>query len=90
MYQKCPICNGSGKIGMMSTTAIENCRVCNGEGVISALTGKPPKSGEAKKQESEVNRPETEKGDSKTWLDKETEKALEKIKDDFKAFEENF
>ena len=80
MYQKCPICNGSGKTGMMSTTAIENCRVCSGEGIISELTGKPPKNGEAKKQEVEVNRPETEKGDSKTQYVKLMEEAGELAK----------
>ena len=37
MWQKCSICNGSGK-----EDPISDCRVCNGERIISELTGLPP------------------------------------------------
>lgn len=44
MFQKCPVCNGVGKISdIYTTTAIAKpCRVCNGAGIISELTGLPP------------------------------------------------
>lgn len=44
MWQKCPICNGTG-----NNNAIENynftsvCKTCNGKGIISQITGLPPK-----------------------------------------------
>lgn len=41
MYQKCPVCNGTG-YDSQSSVAIK-CSVCNGEKIISELTGKPPK-----------------------------------------------
>ncbi len=43
MWQKCPICNGSGL--NYQETSIKNCpcSVCNGSKIISELTGKPPK-----------------------------------------------
>jgi hypothetical protein len=44
MWQKCPVCNGTGK----NKGALEggiynsNCPTCNGHRIISELTGKPP------------------------------------------------
>lgn len=39
MYQKCPICNGTGK-----KLDYTKCHVCNGKGIISSITGNPPQS----------------------------------------------
>jgi hypothetical protein len=40
MFQKCPICEGSGEVpsNLLDTT----CSVCKGEKIISTLTGFPP------------------------------------------------
>jgi hypothetical protein len=42
MYQKCPICNGAGKITELSVS-YTTCPTCKGERIISELTGLPPK-----------------------------------------------
>ena len=40
MYQKCPICNGTG---VLTKDYSENsCKTCNGKGIISEITGLPP------------------------------------------------
>lgn len=43
MWQKCPICNGSGNVlsgfGSLQTKI---CTVCNGKKIINELTGLPP------------------------------------------------
>lgn len=44
MWQKCPICNGTGKIpqdGFISAS-YQTCTVCNGFKIINELTGLPP------------------------------------------------
>lgn len=41
MFQKCPICNGTGKIRNEFNSFI-TCDVCNGRKIISELNGKPP------------------------------------------------
>lgn len=41
MFQKCPICNGSGKAGN-EFNSCKMCDVCNGKKIISSLSGKPP------------------------------------------------
>lgn len=43
-YQKCPICEGSGKL-QDSENMINHhdCHVCNGHGIIHRVSGKPPK-----------------------------------------------
>lgn len=41
MWQKCPICNGSG----VNPNYLSNqyqCKTCKGEGIISEVTGLPP------------------------------------------------
>ena len=46
MWQKCPICEGSGKQNNpYQTTAISElpCSVCGGMKIIGEVTGKPPK-----------------------------------------------
>lgn len=44
MYQKCPICNGSGQVPPHpgSSATSEQCDVCQGKKIISELTGLPP------------------------------------------------
>jgi RecJ-like exonuclease len=44
MWQKCPICDGTGKnYGYSSLLSYNpNCPTCNGQRIISELTGKPP------------------------------------------------
>ncbi len=40
MWQKCPVCEGSGKqINMLKD---DTCSVCEGKKIINGLTGKPP------------------------------------------------
>ena len=41
MWQKCPICNGTGRINH-STDSINPCDVCHGKKIISEITGLPP------------------------------------------------
>ena len=44
MYQKCPICNGTGMVenGGLSTSCYSQCPVCGGARIISEVTGIPP------------------------------------------------
>ena len=43
MWQKCPICNGTGKYNNpLTMNTQDNCRTCNGKGIISQITGLPP------------------------------------------------
>jgi RecJ-like exonuclease len=41
-WQKCPICEGTGKASIMYMPS--DCHVCLGSGIISELTGLPPKT----------------------------------------------
>uniref|UniRef100_A0A6H2A682 Putative chaperone n=1 Tax=viral metagenome TaxID=1070528 RepID=A0A6H2A682_9ZZZZ len=53
MWQKCPICDGAGKVGKgyfdragelvswLSDGTLETCRVCNGAGILLAPTWAP-------------------------------------------------
>lgn len=43
MWQKCPICNGTGKQENFDTpNKYSTCKTCLGTGIINTLTGKPP------------------------------------------------
>ena len=44
MWQKCPICNGTGSDPnwLVHNGNIPKCPTCKGERIISELTGKPP------------------------------------------------
>lgn len=43
MYQKCPICNGTGIDQNPGTySSIPKCTVCNGYKIINELNGLPP------------------------------------------------
>jgi len=39
MWQKCPVCNGTGECNIIHPPS---CKTCDGKGIISSLTGKPP------------------------------------------------
>lgn len=40
MWQKCPVCNGTGK--SIEIFSGESCKACNSKGIISSVTGLPP------------------------------------------------
>ena len=43
MWQKCPICNGTGSVWFPLSNSTSNvCTTCNGHKIISELTGLPP------------------------------------------------
>lgn len=43
MWQKCPICNGTGVHNNIVVNTINSiCKTCNGHGIISESTGLPP------------------------------------------------
>lgn len=44
MWQKCPICNGTGRVPQDGFTSgsYQTCTVCNGYKIINELTGLPP------------------------------------------------
>jgi hypothetical protein len=46
MWQKCPICEGSGiNPEIIGTSLTTICSVCNGKKIISTVNGLPPGSG---------------------------------------------
>ena len=40
MWQKCPVCNGTGSHGDEFSRA--KCPACNGTGLLSTISGRPP------------------------------------------------
>jgi DnaJ-class molecular chaperone len=54
MYQKCPICNGTGTL-MNNFGQILKCEVCNGKMIIDEITGLPPQFPEAEVNEDKSN-----------------------------------
>ncbi len=45
MWQKCPICNGTGNSNSLVGEIVSSiCRVCKGKGIINEITGLPPAS----------------------------------------------
>ena len=43
MWQKCPICEGTGRIvNTLSSSTSDICSTCNGTKIISEKTGLPP------------------------------------------------
>ena len=56
MWQKCPICNGTGKIHNTSLLAsFDVCSTCNGTKIISELTGLPPQYAQNKIEHQKVS-----------------------------------
>ena len=41
-WQRCPICDGTGRIPTDGTATIKACDVCAGKKIISTFSGKPP------------------------------------------------
>lgn len=57
MWQKCPICNGTGNHNQPYANATSGiCKVCGGKGIISELTGLPPKGVDVPKDSQEISR----------------------------------
>lgn len=43
MWQKCPVCNGSGRThNTLSSSSFDICSTCNGTKIISQVNGLPP------------------------------------------------
>lgn len=44
MWQKCPICNGTGRscLEIYTNNTSNPCKTCGSKGIISELTGLPP------------------------------------------------
>jgi RecJ-like exonuclease len=42
MWQKCPVCGGTGKVPNNLSSIHDTCDVCHGKKIISQLTGLPP------------------------------------------------
>lgn len=49
MYQKCPLCEGSGK----AKNQVSLCEVCKGERIIDTVTGLPPSKSDATKVDAD-------------------------------------
>jgi len=61
MWQKCPICNGEGKVPNYGsiTSQFSVCPTCNGTRIVSEINGLPPAYPQVKddvKTKSEKNR----------------------------------
>lgn len=57
MWQKCPICNGTGKEFQVIKTNLKNCTTCNGTKIISELNGLPPNFEQNKIERQKSNIP---------------------------------
>ena len=66
MWQKCPICNGTGIVEISNYN--RKCDTCNGKKIINTLTGLPPE--EANEELSKISFYETFK-DNRFFKQKE-------------------
>ena len=58
MWQKCPICNGTGKThNTLSSSSFDICSTCNGAKIISELNGLPPNYEQNKIKRQKANIP---------------------------------
>ena len=58
MWQKCPICNGTGRThNTLSSSSFDICSTCNGTKIISELTGLPPNYEQNKIKHQKANIP---------------------------------
>ena len=58
MWQKCPICNGTGKTSnTLSSSSFDICSTCNGSKIISELNGLPPNYEQNKIERLKANIP---------------------------------
>ena len=60
-YQKCPICNGTGKTGeKLGYYGVEpDCPTCNGTRIISEITGLPPASAPQSDTNNNIDKPKS-------------------------------
>lgn len=56
-FQKCPVCEGSGKVQRFGVNPV--CHVCNGHGIIDEVTGKPPVSSDTSSATDDVYIPKS-------------------------------
>ena len=58
MWQKCPICNGTGRThNTLSLSSFDICSTCNGTKIISELNGLPPNYEQNKIERQKANIP---------------------------------
>ena len=58
MWQKCPICNGTGRThNTLSSSSFDICSTCNGSKIISELNGLPPNYEQNKIERLKANIP---------------------------------
>lgn len=58
MWQKCPICNGTGRThNTISSSSFDICSTCNGTKIISELNGLPPNYEQNKIDSKKANIP---------------------------------
>jgi DnaJ-class molecular chaperone len=71
MWQKCPICNGTGLLPTLVDNVYNNtCPTCNGARIISELTGNPPVSHQQIAVKPEINKRQDQVCDCEicTWF----------------------
>jgi RecJ-like exonuclease len=54
MWQKCPLCNGSGVYGA-ACSIMPSCPTCRGQRIISEITGLPPRASEVRFSSTTTN-----------------------------------
>lgn len=55
MYQKCPVCFGTGKDqNVEALLKFSKCNTCKGSGIINELTGLPPENYNVKETPEEL------------------------------------
>ena len=57
MFQKCPLCNGTGQdeSWLVHNGSKPKCPACNGKRIINTLTGNPPTDNRVEKLPSNIN-----------------------------------
>ena len=75
MWQKCPICNGSGVEPTPTWRSLKycTCTTCKGEKIISTFTGLPPNSGKMDYQPVEDHFKNISSGDFRDDDNRETQ-----------------
>jgi len=88
MWQKCPICHGTGKV-CSTVSALEwvTCKTCNGTTIISELNGLPP---DFEKNKKELQQYEFPKRGSHLWNYLQKEKSTDFRDNDMETQQEYF
>ncbi len=72
MWQKCPICNGTGRThNTLSSLSFEICSTCNGKKIISELNGLPPNYEQNKIEHQKTNIPNPKTDNFRTYPSKD-------------------